>query len=280
MRTPCLVLCLLASCSGGGGGTPIPSVNVPAELVVCRSERDSPGQGTLRTATRRGLADKRLADAAGVESDVRIHPDGIRIVFARERRGNDADSREIFTGTVDGSALERRLTTNDDRDDSPCWNSDGTKILFSSNRGGRRRIWSMALDGTDADPLFDDGSEQTDPDARGGLVVFSRWDLLDPTPRRTLWMFDEVALTAWPVTDGGVGTSSDVPGDKDPAFSPDGAVVLFTRSTSDDAHRLMKLTVASGIVEPVGGADGDDRWPRWSPHGDSIFVARSRPDAG
>ena len=170
MRTPCLVLCLLASCSGGGGGTPIPSVNVPAELVVCRSERDSPGQGTLRTATRRGLADKRLADAAGVESDVRIHPDGIRIVFARERRGNDADSREIFTGTVDGSALERRLTTNDDRDDSPCWNSDGTKILFSSNRGGRRRIWSMALDGTDADPLFDDGSEQTDPDARGGLV--------------------------------------------------------------------------------------------------------------
>lgn len=272
---------LVAACSGGGSrGTPIPTLDVEAELVVCRAERDAPTRGTMRLTTRRGLGDKRLADAAGVESGVRVHPDGVQLVFVRQRRGTDVSSREIYTGFVDGSAVERRLTTNAARDDSPCWTGDGQRIAFSSDRSGGRRIWTMRPDGTEPDILFDDGSEQTDPDANGDLIVYSRWDPLERSPRRTLWLFDTVALNALPLTDGGSGSSTDVPGDSDPAFSPDGTTILFTRSTSDGHRRLMRVDRLSGVTQPLGDGSGDDRWPRWSPHGDAIFVARSRPDDG
>jgi len=43
---------------------------------------------------------------------------------------------------ADGSA-PTQLTTNGSRDDSPCFDREGKKIYFRSNRGGNWNVWSF-----------------------------------------------------------------------------------------------------------------------------------------
>ena len=54
------------------------------------------------------LGTGRIADRAGLERRVRLHPDGVTVVFARQRQAGKPESRELFTSTLDGSAGERR----------------------------------------------------------------------------------------------------------------------------------------------------------------------------
>jgi hypothetical protein len=42
----------------------------------------------------------------------------------------------------------------------------------------------------------------------------------------------------------------------------------------------MRQVLAEAVAVPVGDGFGIDRQPRWSPHGDRIFFARSRPALG
>lgn len=60
---------------------------------------------------------------------------------------------EIFTANADGSN-QTRLTYNTDYDHSPCFSSDGTKIVFES--GDSRRIYIMNSDGTNQEKILDE----------------------------------------------------------------------------------------------------------------------------
>ena len=53
---------------------------------------------------------------------------------------------------VDGSD-QVRLTFNQDDEAFPSWSPDGTKIAFTSTRGGRLEIYVMNSDGSDQVPL-------------------------------------------------------------------------------------------------------------------------------
>ncbi len=294
MRTiPLAILLVLTACSGGGGGgVPISTVGVAPDIVFCRADRENThNASTIRTSTRRGLANEKIPDRAGRETNVRVNADGARIVFVRERRINTPSSREVYVSTADGSAGERRVTADNDDDRSPCW-LDDTRILFSSDReSAGRRLWTMNEFGSELEVLWDDGLEQHDPDANEDFVVYSAYDALAESPRRTLWLYDRAGMSARQLTDGGTGTLDSsqlenpepedlVPGDFEPALSPDGTSVLFTRTIDPERRQLMRVTIADGAVVPLGDGTGEDRWPRWSPLGDAIFVARSRPAEG
>ena len=64
-------------------------------------------------------------------------PDGERIAFASDRRG-DFENFEIYVMDADGGN-QRRLTENRHEDSSPSWSPDGERITFSSRRDGHFR---------------------------------------------------------------------------------------------------------------------------------------------
>jgi eukaryotic-like serine/threonine-protein kinase len=72
----------------------------------------------------------------------RISPDGTRIVVEVEDPGNT----DVWIGNVRTGAFTR-LTREPDVDSDPIWTPDGTRIVFSSNRG-TPGLFSQASDGS------------------------------------------------------------------------------------------------------------------------------------
>lgn len=72
-------------------------------------------------------------------------PDGSRIVFARGPFGTQ--ELEIWTVNQDGTG-ETRLTVNPAVDNVPSFSSDGTRVVFSSDRDGDAELYVMNADGT------------------------------------------------------------------------------------------------------------------------------------
>ena len=72
-------------------------------------------------------------------------PDGTRIVFSADRKG-DWTNYEIYVMDADGGNLQR-LTENRKNDGAPSWSPDGKRIVFVSDRDGNREIYVMDTDG-------------------------------------------------------------------------------------------------------------------------------------
>jgi len=188
-----------------------------------------------------------------------VSPDGTRLAFARETRGNV----DLWVAAIDGSG-ERRLTTDDAVDRSPCWSPDGLEIAFASRRSGSGDIYVVPADGS-APPrrlTAGDGPED-DPDwaPDGGLIAFGLLQdgssmigfvtpeggeitLLDPHPR------------AW---------------ESDPAFSPDGRWIAIVTDVNEDYDiSILPLDAEewdSGKAESrvVALAPANDLSPTWHP---------------
>ena len=271
---------LLCSCapggSGGGGGKALTPGVALAELVYARSR---PGfehtDSQLRTLLADGLADKRVIDQNGREGRVRLAPDGHRVAFPRQRRTNDPSSQELFIGDLDGIAAEIRLTNDSAFDDSPCWSPDGSELAFVSDRlGTGARLFAIAADGTALRTVHDDGAELADPDwsATAGLIAFTRASSLGV---RELWTVRPDGSNARRLTDGGAG-----PGDRDPAWSPDGRNILISRALDQTRSNLVVVEVATGIATPIPIPATAVRQPRYSPAADRIFFAAADPRTG
>ncbi len=283
-RLPILLLALLTACSGSGGGSnrgnPISNINLTPELVFCRSQEDNPHQKTqVWTTTARGLNPQKISDRGGIESRIRLAPDGIHIAFVREREPGDPESREIFWGAVDASVREDNISVNRHLDDAPCWSKDGEFILYASNPDKLgHRLWRMRPDGSDKVVFHDDGSDQLDPDWSWtrDVIVFSRRDMTVPNARAALYMLDADGKILLPLTDGGtVGL-----GDFEPAWSPDGSKVVFVRAQSAEVRNLMMVDVGTGQVTALSSGLDEYRYPRWAPQGDRLFAGIRRPTLG
>ena len=72
-------------------------------------------------------------------------PDGERIAFASDRKGN-LENFDIYVMDADGGN-QQRLTNNRVDDGSPSWSPDGERIAFSSKREGNYEIYVMDADG-------------------------------------------------------------------------------------------------------------------------------------
>ncbi|MFN3244397.1 MAG: TolB family protein [Planctomycetota bacterium] len=271
----------LAACGGGGGGGTALAIEGPPALLVSRARVDSPHRfAELALRSYRNLGTGRVADRTGFESRPALHPDGARVVFARERQNDQPSSRELFVSSIDGSSGELRLSNNGARDDHPVWSPDGSRVLFVSERDGEPQLWTCTDTGADAQPFvpvpmgFADG--EPDWSAASDQVVFSR---ADQDGRHTLYLASGGGFGEVQLTDGGATVGSGN-GDRQPAFSPDGAQIVFVRRTSEQLASLCVVDVASGVVTVRLAPDGEVAWPRFDPQQDRLWFGLAEPGAG
>ena len=88
---------------------------------------------------------QRLTENRKIDWDPVWSPDGKRIAFASDRKG-DLQNFEIYVMDADGRN-QQRLTENRGDDGSPSWSSDGKQIAFRSDRKGNPEIYVMDADG-------------------------------------------------------------------------------------------------------------------------------------
>jgi len=80
-------------------------------------------------------------------SDVRISPDGSRMVYARNYNDiiNDCSYANLWMIEADGRN-NRPLTTGNQSDHNPQWTADGKKLFYVSDRDGQPQIYMKWLD--------------------------------------------------------------------------------------------------------------------------------------
>ncbi len=87
-------------------------------------------------------------------SEPTVSPDGKWIVFTVQKTDHDANRyrKDLWLIDTDGNNL-RRLTTHEENDFNPRFSPDGKTIYFISSRSGSSQIWSIPLDGGEAQQI-------------------------------------------------------------------------------------------------------------------------------
>jgi Tol biopolymer transport system component len=117
----------------------------------------------------------RLTNAPGYDGGPFFSPDGKRLIYRSDRRGNDllqvfvADLVFDPTANITGLANERNLTNDANVDWGPFWHPDGKHIIYATSKWGHHNYELMLM--------RDDGTHKTRITFKEGpdlLPAFSR----------------------------------------------------------------------------------------------------------
>jgi TolB protein len=201
--------------------------------------------------------ERRLTDDPRPDSYPAWSPDGTRVVFD-SRRGDG--NRNIWVREADGGYT---ALTSDARDDGyPAWSPDGTQVTWAAGAAGAREIWVMDVADPAAARRLTTGADDLWPTwSSRGLIAFERHLGAD----QEIWVVDPAgggAAARITAADGG---------GSDPAWSPDGRRLAFTRQV--DGIKRIFLVDADGqtsLESPTTSATCDCEEPTWSPDGSQL----------
>lgn len=230
--------------------------------------------------------EKKMVDintSTGTWMNVDVSPDGGLIVF--DLLG------DIYTMPISGGEA-KNITNSMAWDMQAQFSPDGSRLAFTSDQGGGDNIWTMAVDGSDAQQVTDEkfrllNSPSWSPD--GNYVVARKhFTGMRSIGAGEIWMYHKsggqgVQLNKRPNEQKDLG---------EPVYTPDGKYVLFSRDStpgeyfeySKDAnnqiYEIFAIELATGEIKPwVSGPGGAVR-PTPSPDGQSLaFVRRIRNDS-
>lgn len=192
-----------------------------------------------------------LTSFPGWETYPSLSPDGTQVAFSWD--GGEPNSTDIYVQPV-GGGQPIRLTTNPADDFNPTWSPDGTSIAFLRRQQDKLELLSIPPLGGPERKLAAVHSLQTwdafasnylawSPDGRYVIFV-NRSSAGAPY---TLFALSLATGEIRKLTDPPIGSN----GDLDPAVSPDGRTLAFTRSPGAGVNELRFLPL-SDDVRPVG----------------------------
>ena len=226
-----------------------------------------------KPVTEQSLQTTPLTTYPGSERNPAFSPDGEQVVFSWN--GENEDNFDLYTLPI-GRTTPQRLTTDPGEDFSPSWSPDGRFIAFLRRRPGDLLadvLIKPAIGGPERQvgrvhyPFFVLRGITWSPGG-GHLIVVDRSATQDSYALFSLSVEggEKVALTSPP---------PDSWGDGNPAVSPSGDTLAFTRRTSYDIADIQLLSL-TGDLEPDGDPErlsvGDQsaRAPNWTPDGKEI----------
>jgi hypothetical protein len=183
-------------------------------------------------------------------------------------------SRIASVGTHDGGIKVvhadgtggRVLTT--DRDWSPAWSPDGSRLAFDRERiDGGADIYVINADGSGVTRLTNTTAHDTDPawSPNGQQIAFTR----------------DGVLHVMNANGTGVTSRSLGGGEHNPSWSPDGTRILVNRwDPGSDGWRIWAVNTNGSGATALTFGPGDDHHPRWSPDGRHIAFARVFDQSG
>ena len=264
------------ACTGGDAGRPAaaatpaaPSVSAPSTSldlsrlkpdfdfrgrIVFQSDAD--GDNEIYELTRDSV--RRLTDNAWSDEYPRWSPDGTRIAFAANPRGN----HDIFVMNADGTGTTAVAETPADETE-PAWLPDGAGLAFTRDDA----LWAIDLAAKRERRVLPDFSRShglSDFAPGGGLAAFTGKRLLG----WDVFAADLARATTTPLTKGGKSCR--------PRFSHDGRTIAYVSSLADGKGDVFLMNPdGSGKVRLTARNDTVDYFPAWSPDDQDIVFCSS-----
>jgi dipeptidyl aminopeptidase/acylaminoacyl peptidase len=230
-------------------------------------------------------APTRVFPANGGTWDVTPSPDGSKLAFVARTES----SVQIHVANRDGSGL-RQITAGGGGADQPAWSPDGNRIAFRRwNAGGPPGIFNRA----DIWVVNADGTGTTNVTAENAPLTSAEWPTWSPRQADGSYRI-AYSLQSKPGeylvgrimsvrADGSDKVAMTLAGsqlDNQPAWSPDGAFIVFVRIGGTAAGDLWMFRTVDRVERQLMTNDpaDDQRSPSWSPDGSLIaFASKHEP---
>jgi hypothetical protein len=183
-----------------------------------------------------------------------------KIVFARDM---GAGNHDIFVANADGSGAYD-LTNNAFDDVDPSVSPDGTRALFSSNRGGSYDIFVINVNGSGpairlTGNFLPDRYPSWSPD--GNKIVYAAVDEAHLGAGYDIWQANADDTGQKDLY------NNQIPGDDvHPVYAPDGTTIVWSR-TDVNGMQLWQMDASGQVAAQLVGSGTVDTFPTWSPDG-------------
>src|SRR5579862_2537169 len=200
----------------------------------------------------------------GMYRTLTISPDGKRI--AVERTDPETQNRDIWLLDI-ASGKTTRFTSDPAWEAFPTWSPDGSRIIFTSNRGGGFDLYQKASNGVGTEELFyksSDGKGVTSWSPDGRFLIY--YSLGEPTHVKLLAVSGPADRAPVPVVDAQFNSIT-------ARFSPDGRWIIYNSNESGKNEvSVRRFDPATGTPgAPIVLTSGGGRTPLWRGDGKEIF---------
>ncbi len=208
-----------------------------------------------------GSSPIRLTNNTDTDRDPKWSPDGSLIAFHRSPYKGLID---LFVMNDDGSSQTNLSNGAGTWNVVLDWSPDGSRILFSSDRGGNTDLWIVRPDGSDprqltATPAYEEVDASWSPD--GSTIAYQRAD--------GIWLMNADGSNQRALLDR-------AESDNDPAWSPDGKRIAFTSYQSGTANVWIMDADGSQPFSLTNAILWESFSPAWAPDGSKIAFVSNR----
>jgi Tol biopolymer transport system component len=188
-----------------------------------------------------------------------ISPDGNQV--AVDRLDPQAGTYDLWLHDLQRNTAQR-ITFDPKHDDHPVWSPDGTRVVFSSNRGGHYDLYLKSVtNGSNAEVLLETPLQKFPSDwSRDGRFIL--YYQVDPKTKYDIWVLSVADRKTHPYLQTEFSESW-------PKVSPDGRWLAYTSDESKQSEVYVQSFPSPGGKWKVS-VDGGSR-PVWSRDGKEIF---------